>query len=90
MEQVVHQIPPQSVAKHTVEVVVHLTGQMNDQQRHNLVVAMENTQGIVSAEFCHLRDHLMLVRYDRDQFSSQDVVKAFDNQKVNARLIGPI
>jgi hypothetical protein len=90
MEQVVHQIPPQSVAKHTVEVVVHLAGQMNDQQRHNLVVAMENTQGIVSAEFCHLRDHLMLVRYDRDQYSSQDVLKAFDNQKVNARLIGPI
>jgi hypothetical protein len=90
MEQVVHQIPPQSVAKHTVEVVVHLTGQMDDQQRHNLVVAMENTQGIVSAEFCHLRDHLMLVRYDRDQYSSQDVLKAFDNQKVNARLIGPI
>jgi len=90
MDQAVHQIPPQSVARHTVEVVVHLTGQLNDQQRHNLVVAMENTQGIVSAEFCQLRDHLMLVRYDRDHYSSQDVLKAFDNQKVDARLIGPI
>jgi hypothetical protein len=90
MDQVVHQIPPQSVATHTVEVVVHLSGQMNDQQRHNLVVALENTQGIVSAEFCNLRDHLMLVRYDRDQSSSQDVLKEFENQKVEARLIGPI
>ena len=90
MDQVVHQILPRSAAKHTVEVVVHLSDQMNDQQRHNLVVALENTQGIVSAEFCNLRDHLMLVRYDRDQSSSQDVLKSFESQKVNARLIGPI
>jgi len=90
MDQVVHQIPPRSAAKHTVEVVVHLSDQMNDQQRHNLVVALENSQGIVSAEFCNLHNHLMLVRSDRDQSSSQDVLKAFNNQKVNARLIGPI
>jgi hypothetical protein len=90
MNQVVHQMPPQSAAKNTVELVVHVSGQLDDKQRNNLVVALGNTKGIVSAEFCHLRDHLMLVRYDRDQYSSQDVVKAFGAQHVDARLIGPI
>jgi len=62
---------------------------LGDKQRNDLVVALENTKGILSAEFCHLRDHRMLVSYDRDQYSSQDVLTAFDYQNVNARLIGP-
>jgi hypothetical protein len=90
MDQVVHQIPPRGVANNTVEVVIHITGELDDKQRNNLVVGLENTKGIVSAEFCHLRDHLMLVRYDRDHYSSHDVLTAFDDQKVNASLIGPI
>lgn len=90
MDQVVHQMPERSAATNTVEVVVHLSGQLDNQQRNNLVVALENTMGIVSAEFCHLRDHLMLVKYDRDHYSSQDVLKTFDTQHVDARLIGPI
>ena len=44
----------------------------------------------VSAEFCPLRYHLMLVKYDRDQYSSKDVLNAFGAQKLQARLIGPI
>ena len=90
MDQVVHQMPPRNAVNHTVEVVVHITGQLDDKQRHNLIVGLENTRGIVSAEFCHLRDHLMLVKYDRDQSSSHDVLTAFDHQSVNAKLIGPI
>jgi hypothetical protein len=90
MDQVVHQMPPRNAANHTVEVVVHITGQLDDKQRNNLVVGLENITGIVSAEFCHLRDHLMLVKYDRDHYSSHDVLAAFETQKVNARLIGPI
>jgi len=83
-------MPSPSVTKNTVEIVVHVSGQLNDTQRNNLVVALQGTDGIVSAEFCHLRDHLMLVRYDRNQHSSQDVLKAFDAHNVDARLIGPI
>jgi hypothetical protein len=90
MEQVAHQMPRQDVAKNTVEVVVHISEHLDDKQRNNLVVALKNRNDIVSAEFCHLRDHLMLVRYDRDHYSSQDMLNAFGAQKINARLIGPI
>ena len=90
MDQVAHQITQLDVAKNTVEVVVHISEHLDDKQRNNLLVALKNRNGIVSAEFCHLRDHLMLVRYDRDQYSSQYVLNAFRAQKINARLIGPI
>ena len=90
MDQVVKEIPSLNEAKNKVEIVVHIAEDLDDAQRNNLVVALEQNEGIVSAEFCPLRYHLMLVRYDRDQYSSQDVLSAVGVQKLQARLIGPI
>ena len=90
MDQVVHDMPTLNVAKNTVEIVAHISESLDDTQRNNLVVALEQNDGIVSAEFCPLRYHLMLVRYDRDQYSSKDVLNAVSDQKLQARLIGPI
>jgi cell division protein FtsX len=74
----------------TVEIVVHITEALEEDRRLDLVTALKNEQGIVSAEFCPLRYHLMLVRYDRGRYSSQDVLSAVGAQKLQARLIGPI
>ena len=90
MNQVVQDMPILDEAKNAVEIVVHISENLEDMQRNNLVVALENEDSIVSAEFCPLRYHLMLVRYDRDQYSSQDVLGAVSAQKLQARLIGPI
>ena len=90
MDQVVQNMPVLDEAKNTVEIVVHVSENLEDRQRNNLVVALENKDGIISAEFCPLRYHLMLVRYDKDQHSSQDVLVAVNAQKLQARLIGPI
>ena len=90
MDQVVNEMPILDVAKDTVEIVVHVTETLDDIQRNNLVVALEQNEGIVSAEFCPLRYHLMLVRYDRDRYCSQDVLSAVNDQNLQARLIGPI
>jgi len=90
MDQVVDHMPILDEAKNAVEIVVHVSENLEDRQRNNLIVALEKEDGIVSAEFCPLRYHLMLVRYDRDQYSSQDVLSAVGAQKLQARLIGPI
>ena len=90
MDQVVHEMPTLDVAKNTVEIVVHISESLDDVERNNLVVALEQSQGIVSAEFCPLRYHLMLVRYDRERYSSQDVLNAVSDRELQARLIGPI
>jgi hypothetical protein len=90
MDQVVQNMPTLDEAKNAVEIVVHVSESLENAQRINLVAALEKEDGIVSAEFCPLRYHLMLVRYDRDQSSSQDVLSAVSAQKLQARLIGPI
>ena len=73
-----------------VEIVVHVTEELSADQRNHLISALENTAGISNAEFCPLRYHLMLVRYDTDAFSSQDVLANITAQGVHAQLIGPV
>ena len=75
---------------HTVEIVVHISEALGEQRRGDLVAALEDNGGIATAEFCPLRYHLMLVRYDKDMFSSQDVLTRVKSQNVHARLIGPV
>ena len=88
MGQALHNI--ESEPDHTVEIVVHITETLGEQQREELVAALEDSGGITTAEFCPLRYHLMLVRYDRDLYSSQYVLDRVTSQNVDARLIGPV
>ncbi len=88
MGQALHSI--ESEPDHTVEIVVHITETLGEQQRGNLVAALEDGGSITTAEFCPLRYHLILVRYDRDLYSSQDVLNQVTSQNVSARLIGPV
>ena len=88
MNQVVQ--PISSEAQNTVEIVVHITEGLDEEQRNDLASSLKNTSGITGAEFCPLRYHLMLVRYDTDVFSSQDVLRNVAAQNVHAQLIGPV
>jgi hypothetical protein len=88
MGQALHSI--ESKPDHTIEIVVHITETMGEQRRGDLVAALEDSGGITTAEFCPLRYHLMLVRYDGDLYSSQKVLERITSQNVNARLIGPV
>ncbi|HYQ73388.1 MAG TPA: hypothetical protein VET88_15875 [Gammaproteobacteria bacterium] len=76
--------------EHLIEIVVHITEVLEEQQRMSFVAALENDERIFAVSFCPTRCHLMLVKYDRDQCSSQDVLTSIASQKVSARLVGPI
>jgi hypothetical protein len=88
MGQALHSV--ESEPDHTVEIVVHITETLGGQQRGDLVAALEGNGGIITAEFCPLRYHLLLVRYDRELYSSKDVLEHVTSQNVSARLIGPV
>ena len=87
MDQVVPNMPIVCEVTNTIEIVVHVSENLEDRQRNNLVVALEEEYGIVSAEFCPFRYHLMLVRYDANMYSSQDLLASVRSQNVNARLM---
>jgi len=55
-----------------------------------VISALEQTNGIMGAEFCVMRNHLVIAKYDKDIVSSQDVLKSFNSLNLDAKLIGPI
>ena len=88
MDNAVQQMPIE--AKNVVEIVVYIKKDLEEEQQNLVVSALEKTDGIIGAEFCLLRNHLMLAKYDKDIFSSQDVLKSFNSLNIEAKLIGPI
>jgi hypothetical protein len=88
MNQVVQ--PLKSAITKTVEIVVHVNEELTEQERNDLTSTLKSTGGITDAEFCPLRWHLMLVRYDTAAYSSQDVLTNIASQNVHAQLLGPI
>ena len=88
MDNAAQQMPIE--AKNVVEIVVYIKKDLEEEQQNLVVSALEKTDGIIGAEFCLLRNHLMLAKYDKDIFSSQDVLKSFNSLNIEAKLIGPI
>ena len=88
MNQVAQHLPDQE--KCAVEVVVYISKDLGDEQQNLVVSALEKTDGIMGAEFCQMRNHLVLAKYDRNMLSSQDVLKSFNSLNLEAKLIGPI
>lgn len=74
----------------TVEIVVYINEELGETQRGELVDYLASSDGVSVAEFCPLRYHLMLVQYDRDRISSQDVIRRVNSQAIHASLVGPI
>jgi len=75
---------------HSVEIVVHISETLDNQQQQNMIATLENDDRIVAVSFCSKRCHLMLISYDRENYSSSDVLSSITEQNVSARLIGPI
>ena len=88
MQQTVRSI--ENEPAHSVEIVVHVNDTLDVQQRGNLVANLVNDSGILSAEFCPTRYHLMLITYDRYIYSSQEVLDRVRSNNIDAQLVGPV
>jgi cell division protein FtsX len=88
MNRVAQHLPDEE--KCAVEIVVYVSKDLGDEQQNLVVSALEKTDGILGAEFCQMRNHLVLAKYDRNMLSSQDVLKSFNSLNLEAKLIGPI
>ena len=73
-----------------MEVVIHVTDELDEASRDTLKGDLETKQGIFSAEFCPIHHHLMLINYDRNGTTSRDVLGHVAARTTDARLIGPI
>ena len=73
-----------------VEIVIHVSDRLSQAQREGLIAALMTGDEVCSAEFSQFRDHLMLVRYDRDKINSLGVLNKIEQQLYRAQLVGPI
>ncbi len=80
----------QNIPNKGVEIIVHVDESLDQGQRDELIAGLEQDEAINSAEFCVSRNHLMLVNYDREMLTSQDVLGRVKSHKVHAELIGPV
>jgi hypothetical protein len=88
MNQVAQHLPAEG--KCAVEVVVYIKKDLGEEQQNLVISALQQTDGIMGAEFCVMRNHLVLAKYDKEIMSSQDVLKSFNSLNLEAKLIGPI
>ena len=80
----------QNKAAHDVEIVLHIDETMVEEERSDLARHLEEGLGINSVSFCNNRFHLMLVNYDRNRMTSQDVLGRVTDRELHAVLIGPV
>ena len=88
MNQVAQHLPADD--KCAVEVVVYIKEDLGGEQQDLVISALEQTDGIIGAEFCVMRNHLVLAKYNKEIMSSQDVLKSFNSLNLEAKLVGPI
>lgn len=88
MNQVAQQLPVEE--KCAVEVVVYIKKELGEEQQGLVISALQQTDGIMGAEFCVMRNHLVLAKYNKEIMSSQDVLKSFNSLNLEAKLVGPI
>lgn len=72
------------------ELIIHVTDSLDAPQRDALTGDLEKRNGIFSAAFCPIGNHLMLVEYNNRGINSQDVLGYVRKQHITASLVGPI
>jgi len=75
---------------HKVEIVIHVDDALEDAQRNELINGLCKQGGVENARFTPGRDHLLVIDYDRDQLSAQDVLGFVQGDNLRAELVGPI
>jgi len=75
---------------HKVEIVVHVNDVLDEDQQAKLISDLRKRGGVEEAHFTPGRAHLLVIDYDRDQISTQDLLERIRGEHLRAELIGPI
>jgi hypothetical protein len=79
-----------NTATQPMQVVIHVDETLDEAERSGLADRLASNDGIYGAEFCSNRYHLMLVQYNREELTSQQVLRHINSQAVHAELVGPV
>ena len=75
---------------HKVEIVVHVDDVLGEAEQTELVNDLTRHGGVEEAHFTPGRAHLLVIDYDRDQITAQDVLEQVKRDNLRAELVGPM
>ena len=75
---------------HKVEIVVHVDDVLGKDQQAELIADLKKRGGVEAAHFTPGRAHLLVIDYDSDKISAQDVLGHVKRDHLRAELIGPV
>lgn len=76
------------MSRNAVDVLVHIDQTLNHDRLAAVTRAIAATNGVASAEGHDAKPHLVIVTYDPEKVSSQQILAAVKAQGVNAELVG--
>ena len=71
-----------------VDVMIHIDLDIGHENREKLRDLILNHEGVDAAAYHEDKPHLMIVEYDPDQVTSQQLLDIVKRQGVNAELVG--
>jgi hypothetical protein len=75
---------------HKVEIVVHVDDVLGPTEQAELITDLQKHGGVQEAQFTPGRAHLLVIDYDPDQLSAQEILEHVRRDHLRAELIGPI
>ena len=72
----------------SVDVLIHLNDQINDEERTHLVNDLKNLNGVIAPRFNQTREHLLLVSYKSDTINSLTLLNEIKGKGYKAQLVG--
>ena len=76
------------MSTNAVDVLVHIDQTLNHDRLAAVTRAIAAVNGVATAEGHDAKPHLVIVTYDPEKVSSQQILAAVKAQGVNAELIG--
>lgn len=71
-----------------VDVTIHIDETIDHERRTQIADTVRAYKGVTSVCYHDEKPHLMIVEYDPDTVTSQDLLQIVLGQKVHAELIG--
>ena len=68
-------------------VVVHIDEHLDEQHRQHIQYIVEQVDGVTHAHFNEIRNHLLIVGYDRQRTSSAEILNRVKRQHLHAQLV---
>lgn len=76
------------MANPIADVMVHIDESLSVDSREEIRSTLRDNEYITSADFPPEREHMMLVTYNADRISAQDILGMVEQQGVRAELVG--